>query len=52
MAALRDEWTEHSRETKGPATTKFILKELKARERVLVWNGKEGSENGKKLNAC
>ena len=47
LDALCGEWTEHSREAKAVATTKFIRKELKAGERVLVWSGKERSRKDK-----
>ena len=52
LGSLRDEWIQHSREAKVTATTKFICKDLKAEERVLVWSGRERSGKGKKLNAC
>ena len=52
LGTLRDEWTEHSREAKALAATKFIRKDLKPGERVLVWSGRERSGKGKKLNAC
>ena len=52
LGALRNEWIVHSREAKVATTTKFICKELKARERVLVWSGKGRRGKGKKLNSC
>ena len=50
LGGLRNEWTEHARETKAAATTTFVGQELKAGERVLVWSGKERRGKGKKIN--
>ena len=42
LDSLHDEWTEHSREAKMAATTKFIRKELKAESEC--WCGAERRE--------